>query len=229
MAESGAKGDVLQRIAGLAFIVGGILTLVSNALFPRVDDPSNTQEVLIKLADNETLSLIVLLGIAVGIWALMIGVVGVYRSISTGGAAAWTRLGFYGVIVGTTLMTASLAINVATVDAAASWDGTSMDIVYAVAATLLSAGQATFSMSVIVFWMALVFLGVGIIMSDVYAKWLGWSLLVLGIVTMVVGFVEILSDPTQALDLTFGVLAGLTTIWALVIGIIITRRQIQLM
>ena len=30
-----AKGDVLQKIAGLGFIVGGILTLVSNALFPR--------------------------------------------------------------------------------------------------------------------------------------------------------------------------------------------------
>ena len=41
--------------------------------------------------------------LAVGIWAIMIGIVELYHSISSGGAAACARVGFYGVIVGITL------------------------------------------------------------------------------------------------------------------------------
>ena len=82
MSQEKYQGDVLQKIAGLAFIVGGVLTLVFNALFPRADDPSVVTQVLQKLADNETLSQLSFLGIAIGIWALMMGRVGVYRNIS---------------------------------------------------------------------------------------------------------------------------------------------------
>ncbi len=230
MAQEETKGDVLQRIAGVSFIAGGILLIVFNALFPRVDDPSDTQLVLTKLADNETFSLIVQLGIAVGLWALMIGVVGVYRSISTGGAAAWARLGFYGIIVGVTLQTAAYAAGIAATGAAAEQGGTELGTAaYTIAAALNATSNSLFFMSVIVAWLALAFLGVGMVLSTVYPKWLGWAILILGVATVVVGFIGALTDPTQVLDLTFGVLAGLSTIWALVIGIIITRRQIQLM
>ena len=52
--------------------------------------------------------------LAIGIWAIMIGIVGVYRSISSsgGGAAAWARVGFYGVIIGITLWTARFAMGI---------------------------------------------------------------------------------------------------------------------
>ena len=43
-AQGIAKGDVLQRIAGIAFIVGGIATLVANALLPRAADPGIVAE-----------------------------------------------------------------------------------------------------------------------------------------------------------------------------------------
>ena len=230
MEESSTKGDVLQRIAGVSFIVGGILLLVLNALFPRADDPSDTQQVLTELADNETFVLVIFMGLAVGAWALMIGVVGVYRSITTGGAAAWVRLGFYGVTVGTTLFTAAIAVGIATTGAAVEQGGTELGTAaYIVAVALNAIGNSLFYMSVIVLWLALAFLAIGIILSTVYPKWLGWPLLILGAATVVVGFILSLSDPTQALDYTFGVLAGLTTVWAIAIGVIITRRQIKLM
>ena len=34
------KGDALQRLASIALILGGILTLAVNAAFPRADDPA---------------------------------------------------------------------------------------------------------------------------------------------------------------------------------------------
>ena len=49
MADETYKGDVLQKIAGVSFIVGTILTGVFNAIFPRVSDPDNVQSVLTEL------------------------------------------------------------------------------------------------------------------------------------------------------------------------------------
>ena len=232
MEESGAKGDVLQRLAGVSFIVGAILLIVFNALYPRADGPSDTQQVLTKLANNETFSLIVFLGLAVGVWALMIGAVGVYPSISTEGATAWARLGFYGIIMGVTLQTAAYAVGLATTGAAVDWAEGGYGVttpVYSIAAALNATSNSLFTMSIIVMWLALDFLGVGIVLSSVYPKWLGWAILILGAATVVVGFILAVTDTTQTLDLTFGVLAGLSTIWALAMGIIITRKQIQLM
>ena len=38
MAQEPYKGDILQKIAGIAFIAGAVLTWVFNALFPRASD-----------------------------------------------------------------------------------------------------------------------------------------------------------------------------------------------
>ncbi len=226
MQQGITRGDVLQRIGGIGFIIGGILTTVFSILYPSPDDPANTQQVLTKLADNEALSTIVFLGLAVGMWALMIGVVAVYRSISTGGAAAWARLGFYGVIVGTTIFTVSMAVGWAVTGAAAVSGGTEPGTAaYTIAAALNAVGESMFFMSIIVFWLALAFLGIGMLLSTVYPKWMGWVLLILGVlIVAVTGIPQAVGDPSQALDLIFAVLAGLTSIWAIVVGIWVTRK-----
>ena len=56
--------------------------------------------------------------LAVGIWAIMIGIVGVYRSISNGNTAAWARVGFYRMIVGITLWTARFAMGIGSAELA---------------------------------------------------------------------------------------------------------------
>ena len=68
------KGDVLQKIASIGLILGAILLVIFNSLEPRVSDPSNTQAVLQKLGENETLTEVCLLLIAVGLWVVMTGV-----------------------------------------------------------------------------------------------------------------------------------------------------------
>ena len=232
MSQETYRGDVLQKIAGLGFIVGGILTLMSNALFPRADDPSDVIEALTKFADNETLSQLAFLGVAVGPWALMMGTVGVYRSISTGGAAAWARLGFYGVIVGTTLFSISSAIGLGMVSAAVDWvalDSVVGNSAYSVAAALYEAGFSLFNMTIVVHWLALTFLAIGIVLSSAYPKWLGWFLLVSSVAVVVIGFPRFFTDRTELGEIIFAVPAALTSVWALAIGIWITRREILAM
>ncbi len=222
------KGDVLQRIGGLGFIIGGVLTLVFSALHPmnRIDDPANTQQALAALAENEALSTIVFLGLTVGMWALMIGVVAVYRSIATGGAAAWARLGFYGVIVGTAIATVSIAVGWATVDAAVASGGTQPGTpANTIAAAVHAVGSSTHTMFIIVHWLALTFLGIGMVLSAVYPKWMGWVLLILGaLMVVVVGIPQASGDPSHALDIIFAVLAGLPSLWAVIVGIWVTRK-----
>lgn len=223
MAQQDTKGDVLQRIASVGFILGAILLIVFNVLYPRADDPSNVQQVLAKLADNETLSQTVFLGLAVGIWSLMVGATGLHRSITDGAGAAWVSLGFYGVVVGTTLFTMWAAIGLAETGAAVAGNAD-------VGATLYALALSNLYMFVVVYWLALVFLGIGIASSDVYPKWLGWILIPLGVATVVVsGVGQALNGITQTSDLIFAALATLTMIWALVIGGIILRRQMKLM
>lgn len=223
MAQQDTKGDVLQRIASVGFILGAILLIVFNVLYPRADDPSNVQLVLAKLADNETLSQTVFLGLAVGIWSLMIGANGLHRSITDGAGAAWVSLGFYGIVVGTTLFTMWAAIGLAETGAAVAGNAD-------VGATLYALALSTLYMFVVVYWLALVFLGIGIASSDVYPKWLGWILIPLGAATVVVsGVGQALNGITQTSDLIFAALATLTMIWALIIGGIILRRQMKLM
>ena len=189
-------------------------------------------QALESLADNETLSQLSALGIAIGIWAFMMGTVGVYRNISTGGAAAWARLGFYGIIVGTTMFSISSAIELATMAAAADWvtAGSGMDTApYSIAATLYSASLSMFDMTIIVFWLALTFLAIGMVLSSVYPKWLGWILLVSSVAVVGIGFPRFFTEPTQLAEYIFAVPAGLTSVWALIMGIWITRREIQAM
>jgi len=113
------KGDVLQRIAGVGLIAGAILTVVFNILAPRADDPTNSAQAMAALAENPGLAKLAFLGLAVGIWFLVIGFAGIYRSIPTGAASAWTRLGFYGVLVSAGLFTTTFALQIGATFAAA--------------------------------------------------------------------------------------------------------------
>ena len=226
------KGDVLQKLAGVSFIVGAILLAVFGPLHPRVD-PEDMREVIQSIADSNggfwELDHILM---AVGYWALMIGIVGVYRSISSGGAAAWARLGFYGVIVGTTLWSVFLALDgVGIALVVGQWEEATADkaTIFVVISALESVRDGMWSMTEIVWGLALVFLGVGIALSTVYPKWLGWAIFVVGAAGTVVGFGIGIAGISQALIAPFIIVFMLTAIWALVMGVVIIRREIQAM
>jgi hypothetical protein len=228
MQQGIAKGDALLRLTGISFIIGAIVTAVFNILAPRSGDPTNMQAAIQLVAANKGFFQVDQLLLAVGILAIMIGIAGVYRSISNGGAAAWARVGFYGVIVGIALWTARFGMAMGSAELAEQWQvatGADKATLFLVISSVHYIVVALQSMAVIVYWLFLVFLGIGMVLSEVYPKWLGGVLIVLGVATVVVvGVPQALAGESQTSQLLFAILSVLTLLWALVMGIWITRK-----
>ncbi len=221
------KGDVLQKIGSVGFIIGAILVVIFNFLIPR-GTPGNIPDMLTNYGQQPGLVQMCALLMAVGLWGMMIGAVGVYRSISTGGGAAWARLGFYGVVVGTTVWTITFALLMATAMRAAIWlaaPDAAKPMMQGAAMALLSATGAMHDMATIANRLAFVCLGIGMVFSTVYPRWMGWVVIVLGIVQMVVGgFIPLFGGPPSAASMIFVVVLVLTSLWFLVVGIWVARK-----
>jgi hypothetical protein len=115
--QSIVKGDAIQRISSAGFITAAILMVIGNLLMPYTTTPtSDLQEMLRPLGEHELRTEASSLLVTIGFLAMMIGVTGVYRSITAGGMA-WARLGFYVLLVGTALQAVSLSLDVATASA----------------------------------------------------------------------------------------------------------------
>jgi hypothetical protein len=152
----------------------------------------------------------------------MIGAVGVYRSISTGSASGWVRQGFYGIVIGTTMFTISTSIGLAGADASADWIAAD----YSIAVTLSAVGTYILYMFIIVYWLARVSLGNGMVLGGVHHQ-----MVELAHPHSVGSYsgcrgraTENLNDLGRVLHLIFAALAGLTTPWFLVLGVWITRK-----
>ena len=232
--EQGAyKGDVLQKIAGLSFIVGTIVLVVLGLLHPA-EDLEDLIATIQNIADsNGGFWEIDHILIAVAFWALLMGMVGVYRSISSGGAAAWVRIGLYGMIIATTLRSVFLAIDgVGLAMVVEQWEratGADKATIFVTFSALEGMLDGLRSMTDIFYGVALVLLGIGISLCTVYPRWLGWVIIVAGMIWTVIGFVIGMVGSTSDLDIPFVIAFLLTVVWHLGMGIVITRREIQAM
>jgi hypothetical protein len=201
------QGDALQRIGSAGYIVGALLIVIGGLLLPRAANPSNLQEMLKPLGEQEVLTQVCVLLIISGYWAVMMGAAGVYRSITADGAA-WARLGFYFIIVGTALWTLILSLDISQASAVA---------------TLAAVGRGIYAMSIMAYWLALLFLGIGMVRSAVYPRWLGWVGLIVGITGATLGVIQTFSERSSTLTLVYVVLSFVTTLWFLTVGIWVAR------
>jgi len=187
---------------------------------------ANLQEMLKPLGEQQSRTQLSALLIAFGFWAAMIGAAAVYRSIVEGGAA-WARLGFYLAIMGTALWTVSLSLDVAVASAVANWlaaPAGGEDAAYGTVASLSAFGRGIVPMTWIIYWLALAFLGISMVLSGVYPRWLGWAGLIVSIPIVVLGLVQVFSARSISLTLTFALLQTLTALWILAVGIWLARR-----
>jgi hypothetical protein len=84
-------------------------------------------------------------------------------------------------------------------------------------------GRGLFPMTVLSTWLAYAFLGIGMIRSDIYPRWLGWLGSILGILGVLLGIV-ITFTGREAVYMLFTVLAFSTILWLLMCGIWVARR-----
>ena len=234
MEQKAAKGDVLQRIAGVSLILGAIVTGVANALHPMVDDPNNAQLLVNKVAETRGgFWEIDILFLALGIWLLTLGLAGVYRSIPSGAASAWARLGFYTVLVGTALWSVAFGFELGLPLVVEQWEkatGSDKTAILQFVSSFSQIASGVFAMSIIVNWLALLLLGIGIALSGVYHKLFGWVIIVLSAALVAaVGIPVAVAGESKGINILFAILATLSLIWSLALGIRITREQMKLM
>jgi hypothetical protein len=222
------KGDELQKISSAGFIIGAIL-IVIGSIWPVLADISSLQESQQKkFGEQPALLQADALLITFGYWAVMMGTAGVYRSITARGAA-WARLGFYFLVMGTALWTVGYSLDVSYPAALVNWQAAAAadkESAYSVITAIRGFGRGLFPMEVIAYWLALALLGIGMVRSAVYRRWLGWVGLMLGIAGVLLGISQTFTGRESSF-LLFVLLMSLTTLWFLTIGIWVARKAWQ--
>jgi len=221
------KGDEQQKLGSAGLIVGAVLITIGGIWVTMVG-LANPMEALSKFSENVHLLQSVALLITFGWWAVMVGVVGVYRSISVSGAA-WARLGLYFMIMGCVLSTLGLSLDISYSNLIANWL-TAPDASREFARNLITIysptngiGRGVFPMNVMSNWLAFGFLGIGMIRSSIYPRWLGWFGLILSVIGLPMG-ATIAFIGREAVWNFFTVLAFLTILWFLALGIWMARK-----
>ena len=223
------KGDAQQKLGSAGFIIGAILMIIGGLLLPPslglvgVERLKEAGEHAVLLQASALLA-------TIGYWAILIGTMGVYRSITASGAAtrgaAWARLGFYFHVMGVALWTVGMSLDVSLAALGLDWiaaPAAGKEAVYSVYAMLPGFGRGIFPMNVLVNWLAFAFIGIGMVRSAVYPRWLGWVELILGIAMLPLGVIMTFTGREALLNL-FIPLSMLTILWFLVIGIWVARK-----
>lgn len=228
--QSIVKGDALQKISSSGFILGAILVAASGLLMPHANTPtSDLREMLSPMGEYQYRTIVASLFGMTGFWMALIGVTGVDRSITVCGTrgAAWARLGFYFALIGTALWTVSWAMDMNTANAVANWLSAPVDgkeAAWNVVATLSAFGRGILPTTWVVYWLALAFLNIAMLQSDVYSQWLGWAGLTVNIPMIALGVFQVFTPRSISLTLIFSLLMLLTTLWNLTTGIWVARR-----
>ena len=223
--QPASKGDVLQRIGGIGLILGGILTIVGNILATRPEDPASVASIVTRWASDADKVKLAFFLVVLGLWALIAGFAAIYRSITAGGASAWARLGFYGIVAATSVVSVAFGLGIAGIKEAAAGPEMAGN-----AGILAVATDSAFGVGFMAYWISILFIGIGISACTVYPKWTGWLLVISGVVAAITGGVlRLLGTPTSTTELIFDIGAGLTSVVALVLGILVTRREMKAM
>jgi len=221
------KGDTLQKMSSIGFILGAILVAVGGLMMPHANAPtSDLQEMLTPLGEHEFLTQLSSLLMAIGFWAVMAGAIGVHRAIKTEGLA-WAQAGFNFILIGTVLWIISLSGDVATASNVSNWlaaPADSKEALWSVIVALSVSGRGLLALTWMAYWLGLAFLGVAMIRSEVYPRWLGWAGLIVSVPVIALGSVQVFVPRSITLTLIFSMLMMLTALWNLAAGIWVARR-----
>jgi hypothetical protein len=164
-----------------------------------------------------------------GWWAVLIGAAAVCHSIA-GQGGVLARLGFYFLLMGATLWTLGMSLDITYADLIAHWlaapaDG--KDAARKVLDTLFppggGLGRGLFPMNVMSNWLAFALLGSGMVRSANYPRWLGWPGLSLGIIGVLMGMAMAFVG-REAIFHLFTVLGFATILWLLLCGLWVARK-----
>ena len=214
-------GAVLAIVGAITYIVGNLLTVGGGG------DPADTAAVLQEAAENTT-SVVGRLLIFVGN-ALVVGaLVALYRSITEGPGAALARLGFASALVAMAVFTVVLGINgIAGNETAEAWVNAPAEekaAAFRVAEAVQHMVIGVIGLGSMLYGAAILLYGLAVALSNIYPRWLGWVAAVAGLGGAVAGLLIFLIGPSFGTLLPFLLSSLLSTLWVLVMGVLMWRR-----
>lgn len=214
-----------RKIGAGCAVAGGVLAIIFNVLHPRSGDIGSFQGELELIVDSGSW-IAVHLGLLAAFLLVFVGVVAIIQPLLDGPAGAWARMALYTFIAAAPIAVLTLAVDgIANKQIADDWaDAGDPDAALLAAEAAGEIGVAMFTVFIIVlFGVAPILLGVALLGSAVYPRWVGWLALVAGALGLFTGFLQAATSiepltanilfPIASVGFTVVVIAAGLTLW----------------
>src|SRR6266542_6424043 len=229
MHEPSDEAHWVFRLGGASAIIGAILGGVGNLVHPVT--PENDPVGVARVIADSDIWVPIHLAIVLGIALMLGGLVAVYHSIRGGLPGALARFGLFAAVVGATIGLVLVILDgVAARQLAQEWAAAPADQ-KATALSLVHANEtsnfALASLFNFVFAAAtFILFGLAVALSDVFPRWLGWAVFLAGLASIGAGLIQaFVGEPTDASRILTIIGPTFITLWLLVIGILLLRRE----
>lgn len=214
------------RMGAASAFVGALLLLVTHALYPI---PAEGAEARLQQIAESSVWILERMSFAAASLVVMGTWVAISRTITTGLAETWARLGLTAAVIGTAALVVAMGVSgFGYKEAAEAWmsapEAEKAAAFYAARAVELG-GTGLFAMMFsVLYGVAPILYGLAIVTSDVYPKWLGWVAVAIGVAGVPAEHVLAFGWSDALGGALFAVSAFLFMVWLVAIGLIMWRR-----
>ena len=222
----------MMRIGAVSGIVGAVVFAVGNMLHARSDDIEVYAEQIKAVAESDIWITVHLL-FFVGAVLMAVFLIALHRTMLDGLAGALSRLGYFGTLASTGVITVAVGLDgmasKAIHDAWAAAPDSEKATALRVAEAMEEMDVGIFSAWIILFFGAtFIAYGLAVATSDNFPKWLGWVAVVLGLISLAVGFYQAYDGLSVFItNYAFAGTATLLTVWVLVMAILMARKTMR--
>lgn len=202
----------VARLGAGAAMVGAVIAIVFNLIYPRADDPGSASE-LVGLSQSEGMWSFTHYALAWGVALTFIGLIVIARSFMAEPSLSWGRIGLIHAIGGAlSLFLAIVLLGFGAKEAAMADAATAEGVAY-VAGSLFLGSIGLF------FGFTPLFYGIAVLSGNEYPSWLGWLAVASGAIGVLTGTIIYFGGFTKTTDnVLFPISSILFTVWVGVMG-----------
>ena len=211
----------VTRLGAGAAMVGAVIAIVFNLLYPRADDPGDVAEI-VGLSQSDGMWAFTHYALAWAVALTFIGLIVIARSFVREPSTSWARIALIHAIGGAlTLFIALVLLGFAMREAAAMGDGSAQSIGWIAGSVFLASIGLFFGFTPLLY-------GIAVLSGDEYPSWLGWTAVLAGALGVVNGTIVYFDGFSTMTDkVLFPISSILFTVWVAVMGYQLWQRTSQ--
>lgn len=210
---------VVVRLGAAAAMVGAVLGLVFNLLYPRADEAGEAQQIVNLAAEGGRWQIThYVLGWSIGL--IFLGLIAIWASMAREPSRSWARVGVLLAVGGSLLIFTALTLLGFSVPNAsdAGADAAALSTAYVAGGLFLGSIGLYFGLTPLAF-------GAAMLTGDDFPDWLGWLAVLAGAVGVLTGTIVFFGGFSSLTDnVLFPIASGVFTIWVGITGYFIWQR-----